>query len=75
MRRGVIFIKKTENKLLILGIFFFIIMTISGIYALTEQGVNGALSTSAVDVEIETYILNSENKEVEYGDDKVVAPR
>ncbi len=49
-------------------------MTISGIYALTEQGVNGALSTSTVDVEIGTYILDDENNQIEYGDDRVVLP-
>ena len=55
--------------------FFFIIMTISGIYALTEQSINGALSTSTIDIEIGTYILNTENEEIEYADEKVVKPR
>ena len=49
-------------------------MTISGIYALTEQGVNGALSTSTVDVEVKTYTKQGENNEIEYADDKVVFP-
>ena len=49
-------------------------MTISGIYALTEQGVNGALSTSTVDLEIGTYILDDESNEIEYADDKEVLP-
>lgn len=49
-------------------------MTISGIYALTEQGVNGALSTSTIDVEVKTYTKQGENNEIEYADDKVVFP-
>lgn len=49
-------------------------MTISGIYALTEQGVNGALSTSTIDVEVKTYTKQGGNNEIEYADDKVVFP-
>lgn len=69
-----IIINKKQTILLVLGIIFFVVMTISGIYALTEQGVNGALSTSTVDVEVKTYTKQGENNEIEYADDKVVFP-
>lgn len=49
-------------------------MTISGIYALTEQGVNGALSTGTVDIKVGTYTRDTENRETEYADDMVVFP-
>ena len=69
-----IIINKKQTTLLVLGIIFFVIMTISGIYALTEQGVNGALSTSTIDIEIKTYSKKGESDEIEYADDIVVFP-
>ena len=55
--------------------FFFIVMCISGIYALANQTTNGTFSTSIVDIEIQTFKLDNDNNEVEYNDeDKKVMP-
>jgi len=67
------YIKDTKSKLVLVGIFFFILMNISGIYALTNQATNGSLSTGVVDIKIQTYKLNEENEEI-YSNDKKVNP-
>lgn len=51
------------------------IMSISGIYATTVQITEGNFSTGIVDVKIEIFKLNSENKEIKYDEsNKVVTP-
>ena len=67
------YIKDTKSKLVLVGIFFFILMNISGIYALTNQATNGSLSTGVVDIKIQTYKLNDGNEEI-YSNDKKVNP-
>ena len=58
------YIKNTKIKLVLVGMFFFIMMNISGIYALTNQATNGSLSTGVVDIKIQTYKLNNGNEEI-----------
>ena len=45
-------------------------MSISGIYALTNQLTNGSLSTGIVDIKLQNYRLNSENKEELFNQNK-----
>lgn len=54
----------SKKRLFLLGLIFFIIMSISGIYALTNEVINSTestLSTSFVDIEIKEY--NKDNNE------------
>lgn len=67
------YIKNTKSKLVLVGIIFFIMMNISGIYALTNQATNGSLSTGVVDIKIQTYKLNDGNEEI-YSNVKKVHP-
>ena len=60
-------IKKSKFKFLLLGIFFCIIMSISGIYALSNQETNGIIKTDIVDIRIQNYKLEKNNNEIEYG--------
>lgn len=48
-------------------------MSISGIYAVTNSQINTGFSTGSIDIKINTYELNTENKEVEYGSMNVKA--
>ena len=74
-QRGSDCIKNTRLKLFLSGMLFFIIMNVSGIYALTNQITNGIIKTGIVDIKIQTYKLNSENQEINYDDvDKKVIP-
>ena len=50
-------------------------MSISGIYALTNQTPNGIFSTGRVDIKIQTYQINEQNEEIAYEEpSKRVAP-
>ena len=62
-----------KKRLFILGIFLFLIMFVSGIYALNEEinKTESGLSTSAVDIEIVEY--NGENQPFDE-DGKIVMP-
>lgn len=44
-------------------------MSISGIYALTNQETEGTFNTGIVDIKLQSYQINSENNEIEYNDD------
>lgn len=46
------------------------LMSISGIYALTNETVNTGISTGFIDIDINTYELNNERQEVAYGSQK-----
>ena len=72
--KGSDFINNKRAKLFYLGIFFFILMTISGVYAVITPGVSGALSTSAVDIEVKNYTLNDNNEEIEYDNNNTIIP-
>jgi len=50
-------------------------MGISGIYAVTEQLTNGQIITGGIDIDLQVFKINNENKEVKYiEDNKVVMP-
>ena len=53
-------------KLICIEVIFLILMLISGVYAVTNQTLTGALSTSSVDIELKIYTLDKDNKEIEY---------
>lgn len=54
--------------------FFLVVMSISGIYALANQSTNGALVTGIVDIEIQTFKLDN-GQETKYNDtNKTVIP-
>ena len=59
---------------MVLGIFFFIIMMITGVYAITIQTTSTAISTGTVDIEIKNYKLNDENNEVEFENTEILYP-
>lgn len=61
-------IKNVRKKLFLLGLFFFILMSTSGIYALTNQETDGTLSTGIVDISIDNYTLNENNEEIPYSE-------
>ncbi len=50
-------------------------MSISGIFALTSQTMEGTFNTGIVDIEIETYKLDDNNQEVKYNEEnQIVMP-
>jgi len=59
-------IKRTSRKLFILGIMFFLIMGISGVYAGAAQIMGGQQDKNGVNIKIHIFSLNSENIEEEY---------
>ena len=59
---------------MVLGIFFFIVMMITGVYALTIQSTSTAINTGIVDIELKNYKLNSANSEVEYEETEILSP-
>lgn len=71
-----------KKRLFIVGIIFFLVMCISGIYALKDEmsDIENGLSTSSVDIEIKEYNQNNElfdedGKHVSPGDEIVLIPR
>ncbi len=67
--------RTTRKTLIILEILFLLMMSISGIYATTAQIDNAQLITGKVDIQVLTYKLNNEHKEVKYDEDnKTVFP-
>ena len=63
----------SKNKLFLLGIIFFIIFSISGIYALVDDVINNTesvISTSYVDIKLEEY----QNGEPYTKENEVVMP-
>ena len=65
---GGVNIKTKSRKLLILGTVFFMLMSISGIYAVSTQILDSEFGVGGVRLEIKTYTLNEQNKEEEYVD-------
>ena len=73
----------SKKRLFLLGLLFFIIMSISGIYALTNEVINSTestVSTSYVDIEIKEYNGNNtefteDGKHVMPGEDISLVPR
>ncbi len=65
-------IKSKVNRLFILGLFFAFIMSISGIFAINNSLENGTIVTGIVDIKLENYKINSENQQVEYGEDTTI---
>lgn len=72
--RGGVCINRKRKKLFIIGVFFFIIMSISGVYALTLQSTLTVINTGLVKISIDAYKINDENAEIEYANDAVVFP-
>ena len=71
-----------KKRLFLLGSIFFLLMFISGIYALQDEmsDVENGLSTSAVDIELKEYNQNNESfqedgKKVMPGDEIGLIPR
>ena len=63
--------KKISKKFLILEIVFIMLMSVSGIYALTTDEITKKLfSTGIVKIQLKEFTLNSENEEVQYDKDK-----
>ena len=54
--------------------FFFVLMIVSGVYAVVNQDLGEVLSTSTVDIAVDTYNLNSANEAVEHPDSQAVMP-
>ena len=65
-KRGSDHINSKRRKLLFLGLFFFALMVVSGVYALTIQNTSAAINTGEVDIKIKFYQVNNLNEEVEY---------
>ena len=65
---GGVNIKTKSRKLLILGTVFFMLMSISGIYAVSTQILDSEFGVGGVRLEIKTYTLNEQNEEEEYAD-------
>ena len=74
MKNGSDYIKRYRLKLLILGLFFLSLMTISGIYATAVQVTEGKLYSGGVDIEVKTYELNNTNNIEELDDESKVMP-
>ena len=58
-----------NKKLFLLGVFFVLVMSISGIMAM-ENSTNGSIATGKVDIEIKEFTVNSDNEEVLYNVEK-----
>ena len=78
----VVFYCASKKRLFLLGLVFFFIMCISGIYSLSDEmnKTESGLSTSAVDIEIQEYNQNNEpfsenGKIVMPGDEIMLIPR
>ena len=63
-----VIIKNIKIQLFLIGIVLFIIMSISGIYALNSQKTDGNFNTKIVDIQLQTYGVDNENNEIEYDD-------
>ena len=74
LREGVVIIKNIKIKLFLIGLVLFVIMSISGIYALNSQKTDGDFNTKIVDIQLQTYGVDDENNEIEYDDSKNVMP-
>ena len=58
-----------------LEIFFFVAMSISGIYAMNDQLTNGVISTGAVDIKLDTYQIDNQGQMINYDyNSKKVSP-
>lgn len=64
-------ISNKKKKLIALGVILFLIMTVSGIYALTNQTVDGIINTGIVDIEIREYILSDGETPYDENEQKV----
>jgi len=63
-----------RQVLFILGIGFFILMLISGVYAATTQNTSSELSTGIIDIKLQVFKINENNEEIEYKDTDKVTP-
>lgn len=66
-----------RKSLIILEVFFLIMMSVSGIYALTKDTniVEKTFNKNGVSIQLQEYTLNSENKEIQYNNEnKNVVP-
>lgn len=78
----VVFYCVSKKRLFLLGLVFFLIMCISGIYSLSDEmsQAESGLSTSAVDIEIEEFNkfdepFDEDGKNVMPGDEIILKPR
>jgi len=78
----VVFYCVSKKRLFLLGLVFFIVMCISGIYSLSDEMNNteSGVSTSAVDIEIKEYnqdneLFSEDGKIVMPGDEIILIPR
>lgn len=68
--KGSGYIKNIKIRFIVFGIIFCILMSISGIYVIANQGTNKGLSTDLVDIEVKNYKLDEDENESEFGDEE-----
>ena len=73
-KRGSGRINSKRQKLLIIGIIFFVVMLVSGVYAVSMQSTTAVLNTGIVDIKLQIQKLNDEGIEVDYEDSDILYP-